>query len=92
MTLPSSCSLRDSLALKTQLLDQLALGVNVLIDGSAVERIDAAGLQLLAAFARDIGDRHRLRWRGASDQLLAAASRIGVTGLLGLPTDGAGAR
>lgn len=93
VTLPSSCTLRDSLALKALLLDQLALGVNLLVDGSAVERIDTAGLQLLAASARDIGERkQRMRWSGASAQLRAAASRIGVSGLLGLPSDEAGPR
>jgi anti-anti-sigma regulatory factor len=90
VSLPASCTLRDSLALKALLVDQLALGVDIHIDAGAVERIDTAGLQLLAALARELGDRQQsIRWGAASAPLRAAAERIGVAGLLGLPLDGA---
>lgn len=55
------------------------------LDGSAVERVDTAGLQVLLAFSqearnRDIG----LQWLATSDALKTASSFLGLSGELGI--------
>lgn len=60
----------------------------VRIDGSNVDAIDGAGLQLLAAFVKEmIGKSVGVAWTGASEPLLRAAHRIGLTDVLQLPPD-----
>jgi len=57
------------------------------LDASHVERIDAATLQLLAAFccaARDAGV--PLRWCAASQTLCCAAALLDLTDTLGRPS------
>ncbi len=55
------------------------------LDGSAVEHIDTAALQLLVAFVREAEARDRKpSWRGASEVLIEAAQQIGVAELLHL--------
>jgi len=51
--LTASCTVRDSIALKSALLDLLMDTHAVTIDVRAVERIDTAALQVLCAFVRD---------------------------------------
>ncbi len=63
--LDASCTLREAADLQFSLV--AASGDPVVVDGSAVERIDTAGLQLLVALARrqQQGGR-RLEWKAAS--------------------------
>lgn len=87
VALGAHCTLRESLELKTLLVDQLAIGRDIELDGRAVERIDTAGLQLLAAFVRELGERHHaIHWAGASPALAGAARQIGLDAALGLDT------
>ena len=53
------------------------------LDVAALERVDGAGLQLLAAFLRE-ARRQQLpcRWRGAPTRLIEAAALLGVAELL----------
>jgi anti-anti-sigma regulatory factor len=60
-------------------------GDPVVVDGSAVERIDTAGLQLLVAFARRQKEAgRRLHWEAASPALLSGSARLGLNEALGL--------
>ncbi len=51
------------------------------LDGSDVQRVDAAGLQLLAAAARRVG---ALRWKDSSLIVREGARVLGLTTVLGL--------
>jgi ABC-type transporter Mla MlaB component len=56
------------------------------IDGTAVDRVDTAGLQLLAAFVRDLRAEARpVEWVGYSDALNKAAQALGLHAALCLP-------
>jgi anti-anti-sigma regulatory factor len=87
LKLQPHCTLREAAALKTQLLEQLELGRDVILDGGAVEKIDTAGLQLLAAFSRHLGEcgRH-LEWTAVTPELLRAGAQLDLAELIGLNT------
>jgi phospholipid transport system transporter-binding protein len=79
LKLETSCILRDAPDMQFQLLAADFGSSDALIDGSAVERIDTAGLQMLVAFvhyqekqARKVG------WTAASPELLKAGKSLGV--------------
>ena len=58
---------------------------DVELDASELSRIDGAGLQLLAAFALELGQRgHALHWHGVSEALAKGAQVSGLANLLGL--------
>jgi ABC-type transporter Mla MlaB component len=60
----------------------------VQIDGAAVDRVDTAGLQLLAAFIRDLQAQLRaVEWIGCSAALRRAANSLGLAVALGLGSD-----
>jgi anti-anti-sigma regulatory factor len=83
--LPANCSIRDAAQLKTALLGLLPQD-SVAIDAGAVERIDTAGLQLLAAFMRDrAANGFGTEWCGVNATLRDAANILGLAGQLGLP-------
>jgi ABC-type transporter Mla MlaB component len=85
LTLAADCTLREAAGLKALLLQTVSPADHVIIDGGAVERIDTAGLQLLAAFARrESAAGRRLDWQSASAELLGAGARLGLLGALGL--------
>ena len=55
------------------------------LDGSAIERIDTAALQVLAAFSRESRNRDiELAWAGVSDSLRNASTLLGLTRELGI--------
>ncbi|MEX1828748.1 lipid asymmetry maintenance protein MlaB [Luteibacter sp. CQ10] len=73
-------------ALRDTLLAALTAGKPVDIDGSAVNQIDTAGLQVLAAFSRDARAAGlAVRWRGASDSLHRGVAVLGLSELIELP-------
>jgi anti-anti-sigma regulatory factor len=83
LRLEPGCTLRDSVDLQFSLV--AADGDPVVVDGSAVEHIDTAGLQLLVALARHQREVGRgLSWRSASPELLRCARRLGLIEALGL--------
>jgi anti-anti-sigma regulatory factor len=78
MTIVQAASLHQTL------LARIALGEPIVVDGTQVEEIDTAILQLLASLwrtclARGIG----CTWQGASDALRQTAILVGLEGMLG---------
>jgi anti-anti-sigma regulatory factor len=83
LALPAHCTLREAAALKASLLECLEQPGPVLADAAAVERVDTAGLQALAAFARDLADTGRtLTWSGRSQEFLRAVRQLGLQTVL----------
>ncbi len=84
-SLPSQPVVRDASALKQSLTAELARQ-DITLDGTAVTRIDTAGLQLLLAF---VIDRRRAglatRWHSPTSALRDAAELAGLAEALGLP-------
>jgi ABC-type transporter Mla MlaB component len=87
LALGTDCTLREAAGLKALLLQTVSPTGQVIIEAGAVERIDAAGLQLLVAFARrEAAAGRQLTWQSASDELLGAGTRLGLLAALGLPS------
>ncbi|MFL6605246.1 MAG: lipid asymmetry maintenance protein MlaB [Steroidobacteraceae bacterium] len=83
-----STSLRDVTAFQAELAGRLDDSGTVSINGSGVERIDTATLQLLAAFVRDLrADARPVEWTDCSVALRRAAHRLGLTSALDLAAD-----
>jgi phospholipid transport system transporter-binding protein len=83
------CTLREAVALKAQLLERLDQSGDVQIDGGGVEKIDTAGIQLLVAFSRQLGESHRtLAWTAVASELNRAAVQLGLAQTLGLTAAG----
>jgi anti-anti-sigma regulatory factor len=88
LTLEAGCTLRDSIDMQFLLLATDCGSGKVIVDGTRVEHIDTAGLQLLVAFAQAQTKAGRtLQWSGASEQLLRSSRRLGLDGLLGMAAD-----
>jgi anti-anti-sigma regulatory factor len=84
--LSADCTVAESGALKCALLDILEQSTPVTLDIAAVQRIDTAGMQLIAAFVRE-RESHGLKveWRGAAPAFTSAARLLGVAPVLSLP-------
>ena len=81
-----SCTIHEAQALRTQLLEGAAHPGPYEIDGSAVQQIDTAGLQLVVAFALDCLERNiSYAWKGRSTALDEAIRVLGVAALLESP-------
>jgi anti-anti-sigma regulatory factor len=85
LALPVECGIAMVEELKSGLLKRVSDSGSVRIDASAVQRIDTASLQVLAAFARD----RRVAglpvaWVGVSDVVTDAAGMLDLTETLGL--------
>lgn len=86
IALAAQCSIKDALALQTELQAALQPSRAVTVDASAVERIDTAALQLLCAFAQQCSAEGRaLKWRGDCTVLQDTAGQLGLHEVLGLP-------
>ena len=73
-------------ALHRTLLAHLEAGRPVVVDGTRVEEIDTAVLQLLTSLWRTGQQRGiACTWHGASDALRRTAALVGVAGILHLP-------
>jgi anti-anti-sigma regulatory factor len=82
----TSPTIRTINALQTELAERLDESGPLRIDGTAVDRVDTAGLQLLAAFVRDLRAQARpVEWVGCSDALNKAAQALGLHAALCLP-------
>ena len=85
LVLAAECAIDSADKLKADLL-RLKERAGVSIDASAVQRIDTATLQVLAAFARDrraVG--LPLEWVGVPDAFAEAARLLNLSAALGLP-------
>lgn len=72
--------------LRSALLASLADGGPIVVDGTRVEEVDTAILQLLASLWRSAAERAiACSWSGASDVVRRMASLIGVADVLHLP-------
>jgi len=81
--LGASCTIHEAAAIKAHMLEQLARSGPCEIDGSAVSRIDAAGVQLCVAFALDCLERGlECVWTGRSQPLEQAIALLSVGTLL----------
>jgi phospholipid transport system transporter-binding protein len=55
------------------------------LDGSAIERVDTAALQVLLAFARESHNRKKeLGWSEVSEPLMNASTLLGISRELGI--------
>ena len=86
VVLGSSCTIHEAAAIKAHMLEQLQRPGPYEIDGSAVERIDAAGVQIVVAFALDCLERGvDYCWKGRSETLDHAIELLSVGALLESP-------
>jgi anti-anti-sigma regulatory factor len=86
VTLYANCSVRDVVALRSQLLDVIDSAAAVIIDAAQLERIDTAALQVLAAFVRDRRKQQQeVLWLNVNDALSEAAQTLGLLAALGIP-------
>ncbi len=84
----TSPTIRTINSLQTQLAERLDESGTVQIDGTAVDRVDTAGLQLLAAFVRELqAEARSVEWVGCSVGLRRAANALGLGVALGLGSD-----
>ena len=83
----AECTVADAGALKSGLAKLLDTPEAVTLDIGAVQRIDTAGLQVIATFVRERESLGRaVEWRGAAPAMTAAANLLGLSALLKLPT------
>jgi phospholipid transport system transporter-binding protein len=81
--LPAECSVADGEALKDHLTKLLPLPRTVTLGRAAVQRIDTATLQMLAAFVRDRRARGLgFEWSGEAPAFTSAVSLLGLSSLL----------
>ena len=89
LSISGSVDISGVLALREQLLRALDSARPIAIDASAVERADAAAIQLLYAFVLEARRRAvTVTWRDPSDALQRAARILGLEDVLLVP-DGA---
>lgn len=85
LVLPASLTIAEVGEMHAVLMNQLGNAAAVKFDGSSVEIIDGAGLQLLTAFVKAATEKALMvTWHGASETLGQAARRIGVASILKL--------
>ena len=85
LVLPTSLTIAEVGEVHTTLMNHLANTATVRVDGSGVEIIDGAGLQLLTAFVKAAGEKAMMvTWQAASEVLGKAARQIGVDAVLKL--------
>lgn len=80
-------TIAEAAALKDKLLPHINRKGEVSMDGSRVESVDTAALQVLLAFVRTLqGHGATVSWTGVSAALLNTAQLLGVAGQIGLRT------
>jgi anti-anti-sigma regulatory factor len=84
--LPSQLDIRNAETLRRELLAAAGTGPALLLEGSAVERVDTAGLQLLASALLG-SPATACGVSGASDVLREGAETLGLAALLQTPAD-----
>jgi ABC-type transporter Mla MlaB component len=81
----AECTVADASTLKAGLAKLLDDSGVVTLDVSAVQRIDTAGLQVIATFVRERESHGRqVEWRGTAPALTAAAKLLGLSSFLKL--------
>lgn len=83
LELPSSLTIADVGEIYALLRDALQQDAEVTLDGSSVDVIDGAGIQLLAALFKEASEKQlTIRWSGASDPVVQAAAQMGLSSVL----------
>jgi anti-anti-sigma regulatory factor len=83
VALEAALGIRDARALYEKLNTVLAAATAIVIDGSRIERLDAAVMQVLAGFARAARERGlALTWHSPSPVLQQAARVLGFESIL----------
>ena len=86
VVLGASCTIHEAQQLREQLLAHAQLPGPYEIDGSGVQHVDTAGVQLVVAFALDCLERGiSYAWKGRSPVLDEAIRVLGVGALLESP-------
>jgi ABC-type transporter Mla MlaB component len=86
LALAAECMVSDAGSLKENLAALLDQPLPVTLDITALQRIDTAGLQVIAAFVRErTGHGRSVEWQGTAPVLTTAARLLGLTSLLRLP-------
>jgi anti-anti-sigma regulatory factor len=86
VVLGGSCTIHEGAAIRAHMIEQLSRPGPYEIDGSAVSRVDAAGVQLIVAFALDCLERGlEYAWIGRSPTLEQAIELLSVGTLLDNP-------
>lgn len=86
LVLGASCTIEDVAQLRNELLAHLDANKPVIIDATRLERIDAAGVQLLAAFAIDCLERGTaFAWKPRPAVLEEAIRLLGLGALMESP-------
>lgn len=85
VSMPADCRIAEVGELHTQLRKALDAS-QIVLDGTAVDRVDTAALQLLVVFQREAQKRERqVQWAGVSAPLQDAAGQLGLAQVLALP-------
>jgi ABC-type transporter Mla MlaB component len=84
-TLAAECTVADAGSLKSGLARLLEESGIVTLDAGAVQRIDTAGLQVIATFIRERESHGRqVQWQSHSPAVSNAAKLLGLSALLKL--------
>ncbi len=84
--LAPECLVANAAELKNSLSALLEEPRPVALDGTAVERIDTAALQVIVAFVRERTSRGLgVEWHGVTPALTSGARLLGLDTVLGLP-------
>lgn len=85
IVLDAIITIAEAAALKDQLLPHINRKGEVCVDGSRVQSVDTAALQVLLAFVRALqGHGAVVHWTGVSEALLGTAELLGVASHIGL--------
>jgi len=85
IVLDAVITIAETAALKDQLLPHINRKGEVSVDGTRVESVDTAALQVLLAFVRTLQNHGAVvRWTGVSEALLGTAQLLGVAKHIGL--------
>lgn len=85
-TLSAECTVVESVALKSGLLGLLADPAPITLDVSQVQRIDTAGMQLIAAFVREReANGLQVQWQGTAAAFISASRLLGLQPVLRFP-------
>ncbi|HEY5683369.1 MAG TPA: STAS domain-containing protein [Sulfuricaulis sp.] len=85
VALEATLGIQDARVLHERLGSLLTAAKSVVVDGSRVERLDAAILQVLAGFARSAHERGlTLSWHSPSPVLQQAVRVLGLESILGM--------
>jgi anti-anti-sigma regulatory factor len=86
MLLPENFVIQEIEGWYEEASTHLDVGLTVVLDGSAVQRVDTSGLQCLIAVNKKLKQHGGyIQWSAVSEALVKNAGRIGVAHLLDFP-------